>query len=133
MKVAEWMSPDPLTVGPEDSVATARSLLVSHGIRHLPVVDGDLLVGLISDRDVCGDRPDSLPSERLVESVMSSPAATIRQEDAIQEAGRLMVSRRFGALPVVDADNRLIGIITTTDCLLAMLELAAREEPLLLD
>lgn len=125
MKVAEWMSADPQTVRLTDSVATARQLLSRYGIRHLPVVDADEVVGVVSDRDVRADRLDSPASERSVEGVMSSPPALVTADVPIQDAARLMLSRRISALPVVDEDRRLVGIVTTTDCLLALLEMSA--------
>jgi acetoin utilization protein AcuB len=136
MRVSEWMSPDPVTVGPEDTVQDARALLHRYGIRHLPVVDRDRVAGVVSDRDVRID--DTLFTElvqggngavaevvagagRSVASVMSAPAHVITAEDTMEAAARLMLSRRISALPVVGADGELVGMVTTTDCLLATL------------
>jgi acetoin utilization protein AcuB len=133
MKLREWMSPDPVTVGPTTTVREARRLLRYYGVRHLPVVSKDGVVGMISDRDVRIEDADLsriggvnqvasvLGSSRLVEDVMSSPAYVIRIDETVEAAARLMLSRRISALPVVDADNMLVGVVTTTDCLLASL------------
>lgn len=130
MRVSEWMSPDPVSVAPQDTVRHARQLLHRYGVRHLPVVDRGQVVGVISDRDVRIDESSleddpaeqldrSLGTGRQVVEVMSSPPHTIRAEATMQDAARLMLSRRISALPVVDDAGELVGIVTTTDCLLA--------------
>jgi acetoin utilization protein AcuB len=133
MRVSEWMSPDPVTVTPTTTVLEARRLLRYYGVRHLPVVEGGRVVGVISDRDVHLDEEQLerlrqvtelgsvLGAGTLVEDVMSSPAQTIGAHEDINAAARLMLSRRINALPVVSADGTLMGVITTTDCLLASL------------
>lgn len=133
MRVREWMTADPLTVGLSTEVREARRILRTAGIRHLPVVDDGRLLGIVSDRDVRIDdrslrRLEAL--ERLgetvgegkpVETVMSAPPHVIGPDEPVDEAARLMLSRRINALPVVDDNQQLVGIITTTDCLLAFL------------
>jgi acetoin utilization protein AcuB len=127
------MSPDPVTVSPDTTVAEARGLLEAEGIRHLPVVDAGRLTGIVSDRDI-GISDASLRAavkhhtvdtllddERPVEAVMSSTPHVIAADAGIAQAARLMVSRRINALPVVD-DDTLVGIITSVDCLLASLD-----------
>jgi acetoin utilization protein AcuB len=133
MRVSEWMSPDPVALGPEDTVQEARALLRRYGIRHLPVVDRGRVVGVLSDRDVRID--EVLLAElshvsdvktlggggRAVADVMSSPAHLVAEDETMEAAARLMLSRRISALPVVDAEGALVGMVTTTDCLLATL------------
>jgi acetoin utilization protein AcuB len=134
MQVREWMSPDPVTVTPQTTVADARTLLSEHGFRHLPVVDGGVLVGIVSDRDVAinpralraavrshtvGDLVDD---DRTVEAVMSRDPHVVDAEATVDAAARLLVSRQISALPVIDDGRALIGIITVVDCLLASLQ-----------
>lgn len=132
MRVRDWMSPDPVTVTPSNDAREARRLLHRYGIRHLPVVDGERVVGMVSDRDVRVDefslahipvqeRDEQLDAGPQVEAVMSSPAHVIGPDEPIEAAARLMLSRRISALPVVDSDGALLGVITSTDCLLALL------------
>lgn len=131
MRVRDWMSPDPKSVTSTTTVDEARGLLHYYGIRHLPVVDRDRVVGMVSDRDVRVDptawrramfegRDDSAEG-RPVRTVMSAPPYVIGIDESVEAAARLMLSRRISALPVVDEDHVLKGIITTTDCLLASL------------
>jgi acetoin utilization protein AcuB len=135
MKVKEWMSPDPVTVAPYVTVTKARQLFESHRFRHLPVLDGNRVIGMVSDRDVginhaaliaavrARDVEGLIDDERTVESVMSAPVHVVDVDASVSEAARLLLSRRISALPVVDEDRALVGIITSVDCLLATLEL----------
>lgn len=132
MHVRDWMNTDPIVVGPATEVREARHLLHEYGIRHLPVVDDGRLVGIISDRDVrVDDRSlnklaalerlgDNAGEGKPVEAVMSTEPHVIDGDQPVAAAARLMLSRRVSALPVVD-DGALVGIITTTDCMLALL------------
>lgn len=134
MEVREWMSPDPVAVSPDTSVAEARRLLTEKGFRHLPVVDDGELVGIVSDRDVAINPralraavrnrsvADLLDDDRPVEAVMSPDPHVIVPDASLDEAARLLVSRHVNALPVVDDDRRLVGIVTSVDCLLASLQ-----------
>ena len=133
MLVRDWMSPDPVTVRGDTTVQETRRLLDYYGIRHLLVVDAGRLVGVVSDRDV--RITDSalrkalrnatvsklVDDRRPTETIMSSPAHIIDIDEPVEAAARLMLSRRISALPVVESGNRLCGIITSTDCLLASL------------
>ena len=116
MLVASWMSPDPVSTVPGATAAAAGRVMHTYGIRHLPVVMKGRVVGMLSDRDV----RSALPG-RQVGDVMSAPPQTASPDDTIEAAARLMLSRHISALPVVDFDGRLVGMITTTDCLLASL------------
>jgi CBS domain-containing protein len=140
-KVRDWMSRDVVVVGPRTSLLNARRLLERHGVRHLPVVDGDQVVGMVSDRDLqVRDRVlaltlSTLQSDlvsgryRMVASVMSAPVLLALADEPVSRAAQLMAERRVGALPVLD-HGRLVGILTTTDCLrgLVALDAAAHAE-----
>jgi acetoin utilization protein AcuB len=133
MRATDWMTIEPTTVTPADTVRDARRIMRLRGVRHLPVVDGARVVGMLSDRDVritdaqideiAG--PDDLARlvahERTVAEAMSSPVHVLRTDATIDDAARLMLSRRISAAPVVDDEGSLAGLITTTDCLLAFL------------
>lgn len=140
MQVREWMSTDLVTVTPSRQVAEARQLMQEYGIRHLPVVGEDgRLVGIVSDRDVRISEAAlhrvlasrravdqtvldaAAGDERSVGMIMSDQPEVIGEDEPVEAAAWLMLSRRISALPVVDADLRLVGLITTTDCLLASL------------
>jgi len=132
MQVRDWMTKNPVTVTPQTSVLNARRLLNRYGIRHLPVVDdAGQVVGVVSARDLAlGDATvaaslSALQSDlvsgryRSVESVMTSPAIVALASEPVATAARLMLTWAVGCLPVVE-DHRLVGIITTGDCLRAL-------------
>jgi acetoin utilization protein AcuB len=131
MKIADLMSTKLFTVSPDDSVEGAVRLLQQRGVRHLLVLDGHDLVGIISDRDL-KKALDSTKSKRkkmlnlggmffllepiLVREIMTKNPVTIAASATPREAAALMLAKKFGALPVVKA-GRLVGIVTETDLL----------------
>ncbi len=135
MRVMDRMRRSPVTVGPSDSLHHAMKTLEAWKIRHLPVVEGDKLVGIISDRDVKKAAPSPfdlataeeflrLTSGVTVKEVMGKKVVTISQYAPIEEAAALMCQNRIGALPVVH-DGRLVGIITEADVLGVLTEMMA--------
>jgi acetoin utilization protein AcuB len=133
MRARHWMAFEPMTAAPDDTVRDARKRMRTRGIRHLPVVDGGRVVGMLSDRDVrISDThlediagPDDLArvagEQRTVREVMSTPVHVVTEDATVDEAARLMLSRRVSAVPVVTEHGELLGLLTTTDCLLAFL------------
>ena len=140
MLVRDWMTESPTTVSPTTTVAAARELVVTKRIRHLPVRDGERLVGIITDRDIRMALPS--PAARVsvwearhlldllrVEEVMTRSVITIGEDAPISEAVRLMVAHRFGALPVIRG-GRLVGILSETDLLGAFAAVLGQPIPL---
>jgi CBS domain-containing protein len=136
-RVSDWMVRNPVSVGPRATVAEAEAVLDAHRIRHLPVMDGDRLVGLITDRDIRlasmprprkePNQPDALLRLVKVEQVMTRNPTTASPDMPIAEAARLMLECRYGGLPVVQ-EGRLVGIITQGDLLKALIDLLKAEE-----
>jgi acetoin utilization protein AcuB len=127
MLVRDVMRPDPITVSPDTTLPQAVRLAAQRGIRHLPVVEGERLVGIVSDRDLkraMASPATSLEAHELrylldrlpVREIMSAAVITIGPMMPVEEAARLMVLEKIGALPVIEAD-RLVGIVTETDVL----------------
>jgi acetoin utilization protein AcuB len=131
MKVSQLMTRSLITVSPDDSVEGAVRLLRQRGVRHLLVLKKGRLVGIVSDRDI----KRALDPERagrkklmnlgglffllepiLIREIMTRNVVTIGPELSIQEAASIMVTERFGALPVVKNDEP-VGIVTETDLL----------------
>ena len=105
-----------VTIGPETPCAEARRLMDEHRIRHLPVMAGGRLIGMVSDRDV-RSVPSGAPGP-VAGRIMTPDPATVSSDTRIEHAARLMLDARFGSLPVVDAGD-LVGIVTYTDLLRA--------------
>jgi acetoin utilization protein AcuB len=112
--VATWMSSPVHTVTPVTLAVDAVTLLRQFGIRHLPVMDGERVVGVVTDRDLRG-----VAAATPVEAVMSRPVTVVTPRAGIDRAARLLFDRRIGCLPVVE-DGRLVGILTQTDAVAAL-------------
>ena len=118
----------------QPSLRRARRILDQHRIRHLLVVDGKRLVGIVTDRDLRQAAPSSkspltiserqeFMDELKVLEVMSRKLITASPTTTIREAAKVMVSEKIGCLPVVDG-NQLVGIVTQAD----LLEMLVRGE-----
>ena len=121
MKVRNWMITDLIIVSPKDTVESAIQIMQQHSIRHLPVVEDNRLVGLVTESSL---RPYLSPEKlRLpLREVMIINPITIDPEASIDEAARLIYKYKIGGLPVV-SQGKLVGIITITDILEAFIEL----------
>lgn len=139
MRVKNWMSTSPTTVSSKTPVSEARELMQRRVIRHLLVLEGDRLIGIITDRDIRLNLPSPatslsvweinyLLSKLTVGETMTKSVITVEPEQPIEEAARLMLDHRIGALPVV-ADGRLVGILTETDLLRAFVRSRTAESP----
>lgn len=122
MLVKDRMSPRFITIGPDASLADARSLLDQHRIRHLPVVQDGNPVGIITDRDIRSAAPASSLGQVKVGEIMTRNLITVTPGTQVQEAAKLMVTHRIGGLPV-QREGKLVGIITETDLLNALVEI----------
>jgi CBS-domain-containing membrane protein len=119
----------PLTASAGDLLLDAVARMDDRGIRHLPVVDGDRhVIGMLSDRDVrlaVGNArwglPSAVPSTGLrslrVSDVMTRQPFVLREEAPFLQLVSVFTDERVGAVPVVDADDRLIGIVSYVDIL----------------
>lgn len=122
------MTQDVVTVEISTPIGDALDLIRSHKIRHLPVMEGDRLVGVVTDRDLrLGSGADGTAPDGTVEAVMSEPAITTSPGTPVEGAARLMIERRIRCLPVIE-DSALVGIITETDLIRAFVELMAGRE-----
>jgi acetoin utilization protein AcuB len=142
MFVTKAMTRKVFTVTPEDTLLHARELMKTRKIHHVPVVDeGDKLVGIISDRDVRSAMPSSLyyeyGSERereklerfKVKDVMTAKVISLSLRDTIQDALLLLLKYDIGALPVVDDEGILVGILAIRDLLRALVALLGIGQP----
>ena len=121
--VSDWMTRAPITVSEDCSVGLALGQMERDGVRHLLVVDGERLSGILSNRDVrrlaLRDPGPSLLA-RPVRAIMTEDPITVAPETVVTVAARLLLEHRIGALPVRDGD-KIVGIFTTADALEALL------------
>jgi acetoin utilization protein AcuB len=115
--VTTWMSSPVHTVPPGARAADAVALLRRFVIRHLPVIEGDRVVGVVTDRDLRGVAADA-----PVRTIMSRPVTVVAPRTGIDRAARLLFEGRIGCLPVVE-DGRLVGILTQTDAVAALVSI----------
>ena len=126
MLVRRRMTRDVVTVPSTATVADALDMLNAHTIRHLPVVDGGKVVGILSDRDLrlaMTGRPD----ETSVSDVLTPDPLTVSSGDIVERAARILVDHNVGCVPVVD-DGELVGIVTASDLLRSYVELVGGRE-----
>ncbi len=133
--VRDSMTREIVTVGLKTTAAEALKLCRERGVRHLPVMEDDELVGMVSDRDLrsatpaFGDLARAAALQKIIVSdVMTSDVVTIRSDDPIEMAANLMRERSIGGLPVVNG-SRLVGIVTSSDVMQALVLLLGAHEP----
>ncbi len=120
MKVNDVMQKYPLVGTPDESLRQAIQHLAWIGGRHLPVVEGERLVGIVSEHDLAGalaQAPDWATTLTL-RDVMQQPVQTCGPQDSLTEVTGRMAVAKIGCLPVTE-QGRLVGLLTITDVLLA--------------
>ncbi len=128
MKVKDIMVKEVATLDVNDELSLANDIMRLGRIRHLPVVDGTRLVGIVSERDLfksslaqalgyATKATRDLMKTLHIKDVMVTGVITITPDTELCEATKMMVEEKIGCLPVVE-DNLLVGLITETDILL---------------
>ncbi|MGC5327547.1 CBS and ACT domain-containing protein [Brevibacillus sp. SYSU BS000544] len=136
MRIEEIMRRRVVTVTPSTTIKEALSLLRGNRIRHLPVVENDKLVGIVSDRDMrdalpsnlCEHDDDELVLQKPIEEIMHRNVITAHPLDFVEDAASTVYDFKVGSLPVVEAD-RVVGIITESDILNCLVELFGVNKP----
>jgi CBS domain-containing protein len=123
-----------LVVPPDFSLAAAWDLMSRKHFRHLPVVSGRTLVGILSDRDILVratmERGTiSVPDMPVAEAATPWPHVCALDTD-VCDVVRLMTENKIDAVPVVDGGNQLVGLVTSTDLLLLLISLEEAKVPL---
>jgi CBS domain-containing protein len=110
---ADVMTEAAVTITPRHTLVEAARTMSDHQLRHLPVVEHGAVVGLLSDRDLL--RRD--PRRWCVRDVMSSTVISVEPGTTLADLSRMLVDARIGAVPVVDDEQRLVGIVSYVDVL----------------
>ncbi len=123
-RVSSYYNPEVYVVRPNDTLATARHLMLRYGIRRLIVInEEERPIGILTATDIADallNRFQHMPLDSIkVSEVMNRDVITIEPTKSIKRAARLMLRYKIGGLPVVDVNGKLIGIITKTDLLRA--------------
>ncbi|HVY36374.1 MAG TPA: CBS domain-containing protein [Polyangia bacterium] len=127
--VRQYMTPSPHTIGPTRSLAAARRAMLEHHVRHLPVLNGGRVVGVLSERDLL--LVETLlgvnPTDVHVEEAMVQEVFTVDPDAPVGEVVEQLIARKLGSA-VVCRDDRVVGVFTTIDALRALHELLERPE-----
>ena len=133
--VKDSMEREIVTLAPDETAATALAVCRARRIRHLPVLQGGRIVGIVSDRDLrsstpaLGDHDRAAALQRVVvEDVMAREVITADPDDPIEQAANTMRERKIGCLPVMQGAE-LVGIVTTSDVMEALVYLVGANEP----
>jgi acetoin utilization protein AcuB len=142
MFIDKSMTRDVVTVSPETGILAAQTLMAQNRIRHLPVVvEEDILVGIVTDRDIRSAMPSTVLSEaekaagerRLaalkVKDIMTANPVTVSPTQTLEDALLMMQNLKVGAFPVVDLEGKLKGIISVRDLTRAFVNVLGLEEP----
>ena len=131
--VSKIMTTHLITLNVTDGLDKAESLFKKHHIRHIPVVEGEKIVGMLSLTDLLRisfadgafqdeDAVDTVVYNMFsVRQVMAKNLISVSPETHIKEVAEILAKKEFHALPVVD-DNKLVGIVTTTDLIKYLLD-----------
>ena len=145
--VKEMMTPNPVTLSRFDSLHDARSLMEKHRFRHIPIVDDGQLVGLVTQRNIFAhgvssqelmskDELSEIETGTILADIMSTNIISVTANIDIADAAQLVFTKKIGCLPVIDHENRLIGIITDHDFVsitIQLLDMMQQQEPLDID
>jgi acetoin utilization protein AcuB len=132
--VQDWMTTEVVTVTSDITLPDAAALMRENNIRRLPVVDEEgKIVGILSQTDVMASRPSDattldiweinyLLSRLKIQKVMTENPYTVHPEDTIAAAAQIMYDHKIGGVPVVDAEQKVVGIITESDIFRLLIE-----------
>ncbi|HXY42378.1 MAG TPA: CBS domain-containing protein [Vicinamibacteria bacterium] len=137
LTVSDYMTANPLTVAPEDSLMQALETMRLRKVRRLPVAVGGILMGLVTEGDLKRAEPSVLNGSeedfnRVMETtpvsrIMVQSPVTVTAATPLLAAAEILYTTKYGALPVVDG-NRVVGILTDNDMAHALLDILRAEQ-----
>ena len=128
-RVGAHMTPAPVCVQLDADLSDAVDLMEQHNIRHLPVMDGETLTGVVTDRDLAMIE-SLLPEEWetiCVAEAMTPEPYTVQPDAALWEVAKHMAREKFGCAVITDERGAVVGLFTTSDALRVLADLAERE------
>jgi acetoin utilization protein AcuB len=139
-KVRDWMTPNPITIEADATIIEAIHLLKEKGIRRLPVLRGGKLVGLVTERMLLTFSPGKATSmdswevhyllaKTPVSAAMNAKPNTVGPDTELSECAQLIHDRKLNGITVVDGSGQLVGILTTTNALEALIWFSRRQAP----
>jgi len=127
--VDEFTTPDPITANEDTTIDELRELMETHGIRHLPIVRDENVVGVLSDRDVrlAWGLTDAEKRQVRAADIMATDPLTVRATAPLDEVAYAMSEKKLGSVIVTEEDGKFLGIFTATDALNALIEIVRRD------
>ena len=122
MKVESWMIKELITIGRDAGIRDALLVMKKHSVRHLPVVENGLFVGLVTLGDLKQAILASMLESLKVSDVMIQNPYTITRETTLEKAALIIYEKNIGCLPVVE-EGKILGIITVNDILKAFIDI----------
>lgn len=122
MKVESWMVKDLFSIGYDAGIRDALVAMKKHSVRHLPVVENGLFLGLVTLGDLKQAIIASMIEQLKVSDVMIREPYTITRETSLEKAAQIIYEKRIGCLPVVE-DEKIVGILTVNDILKAFIDI----------
>jgi acetoin utilization protein AcuB len=118
LTVEQFMTKSPFTIGHDQPLSAAHRLMRDNDIRHLPVLDGDKLVGIVTQRDLhlIETLKDVDPTSVLVSEAMSAEVYTVGPRATIRKIVSQMATHKYGSAVVME-DKQVVGVFTTVDAL----------------
>jgi acetoin utilization protein AcuB len=128
--IERFMTRAPHTIGFEQTLAAAHRLMVTHRIRHLPVLDSGRLVGMVSQRDLhlIETLRNVDPHEVEVSEAMTPTPYTVTPRSSLRKVASEMAANKYGSAVVMEKD-RVVGVFTTIDALRALFTLLEEQRP----
>lgn len=124
--VKEIMTREVRSITPDTVLPEAHQMMINNNIRRLPVVDGNKLKGIVTLSDIQQAAPSEATSLSVwelnyllaklkIKEIMTSPVMTIGENDLVNKAAKMMLTNKFGGIPVVNSAGRLSGMVTESD------------------
>jgi acetoin utilization protein AcuB len=134
MLIKDWMAKEPVTMSEDTSMIKAIHIMKERRFRRIPVVAEGKLVGMVTDRDLKEASPSRattldvhelyyLLAELPVQEIMSRNPISVFQDDTVEHAAQIMLEHTISGLPVVDGEDRVVGIITQSDVFRAFMHI----------
>ncbi|HSI66833.1 MAG TPA: acetoin utilization AcuB family protein [Planococcus sp. (in: firmicutes)] len=135
MLVEEIMKTEVHTLRSDQTVQDVLNLFEEKRIRHVPIMENDKVVGIVTDRDLKDALPSRFtvspkgePYKKKIEEIMTRNPVTSHPLDFVEEVALLFYDQKIGCLPVI-SNNKLVGILTETDLLYTFIELTGAHQP----
>lgn len=129
--VEEFTTPNPITARESTSIEELKSLMRENGIRHIPILNGQTVIGLVSDRDLklAAGLNQSEKRQLSARDIMAPDPVTVNGGESLENVVFEMSEKKIGSVIVNDANDKLLGMFTVIDALNALVEIVRATPP----